>query len=243
MERRERHLDALEREVDEMAMAEHKEMVRVWRQQVKGKAESKEWSESLRLEFQRAVKALKADGNRAFANGLVPMSLGLYTRAIEALAPHRPRADIIVPNEVELGQLADAVTRLARFFELREGRGRGLLPGHGRQIGLLPDLSLLELQGNQIHGIIPNLISALNSLEHMSFARNQLTGLIPTEIGNLHRLKSLSLEDNKLNGGIPTEIGKIQTLQQARLYENNFEGTMPQEVCDLTTDEDLVYLF
>ena len=114
----------------------------------------------------------------------------------------------------------------------------------------MADLTTLELQGNHIGGSIPNLTphrgAELYNLGQMNLARNKLTGTIPSDIGDLHRLQTLFLESNKLEGSIPSEIGNLQTLKQARLCctTTNSREACPytMEVCDLTTDEDLVYL-
>jgi len=139
------------------------------------------------------------------------------------------------------GQIPTSIGHLRDLhgFYMGENKFSGTIP---RQVGLMSDLTFLELQGNDIGGTIPNLIVSLNALEHMSLGRNQLTGTIPKEIGNLHRLLTLFLEDNQFQGDVPSEIGNLQNLKQARLYENDLEGTIPQEICDLTTDEELVYL-
>mmetsp|Transcript_22948 Transcript_22948/g.48857 ORF Transcript_22948/g.48857 Transcript_22948/m.48857 type:complete len:622 (-) Transcript_22948:17-1882(-) len=149
--------------------------------------------------------------------------------------------ELALANNNFSGQIPTSVGSLKDLKGFFAGNNKlsGTIP---RQLGLMADVTKLELQGNNIGGSIPNIIAALDGLEEFKLSRNAITGTIPVDIGNLHRLQHLSLESNKLEGSVPSEIGHIQSLKQARLYDNDLEGSVPKEVCELTIEEDLIYL-
>ena len=73
----------------------------------------------------------------------------------------------------------------------------------------------------------------------MNLENNQLTGLIPQEAGNLTNLIRLRLDDNQLTGEIPVEIGSLTNLTVLTLFNNQLTGDIPQEVCDLIESNNL----
>ena len=60
----------------------------------------------------------------------------------------------------------------------------------------------LDLEENNLRGVIPPEIGNLGSLEQVFLDDNQLTGPIPPELGRLARLDCLGLSGNKLSGAI-----------------------------------------
>jgi Leucine-rich repeat (LRR) protein len=61
---------------------------------------------------------------------------------------------------------------------------------------------------------------------------NQLTGVIPPEIGNLSNLTVLSTRNNELTGEIPPEIGNLTNLSYLYLNNNQLSGIIPDEICN-----------
>ena len=94
-------------------------------------------------------------------------------------------------------------------------------------------VTLLELDANQLSGIIPSEVGNLTSLDRLSLQGNQLTGAIPAELGNLANLKELFLIGNQLTGTIPTELGNLANLKVLLLTRNQLTGSIPSELGNL----------
>ncbi|KAF3447725.1 hypothetical protein FNV43_RR08428 [Rhamnella rubrinervis] len=123
----------------------------------------------------------------------------------------------------------------------------------------LPNLSILDLHSNQLHGRIPvpppsasyidfsnNSFSSsipkvigdgLSSAIFFSLSKNRLTGVLPDSICNASYLQVLDLSNNRLSGRIPEYLSKM-TLGVLNLQRNNFSGSVPdafQDSCALQT--------
>jgi len=74
------------------------------------------------------------------------------------------------------------------YYFLKKNR---LLP---RELAFLSELRLLDLNGNELQGVIPHLmLTRLTKLEKLHLHMNDLFGNLPTEIGNLKNLKELTI--------------------------------------------------
>ncbi|KAL6647893.1 hypothetical protein ACP70R_015330 [Stipagrostis hirtigluma subsp. patula] len=131
-------------------------------------------------------------------------------------------------------------------------------------IGVLAELSLLDLSNSSLAGPIPpsignltkltsidlsqnymlngSLPAALGMLENLVtiliLSGNMLSGFIPTSIGNLTELTSLDLSYNlygSLRGCIPPILGTLGKLTQIDLSQNSFSGPIPSSLGNLTT--------
>jgi Leucine-rich repeat (LRR) protein len=66
-----------------------------------------------------------------------------------------------------------------------------LLP---RELAFLSELRLLDLNGNELQGVIPHLmLTRLTRLEKLHLHMNDLFGQLPTELGNLKALEELTM--------------------------------------------------
>ena len=66
-----------------------------------------------------------------------------------------------------------------------------LLP---RELAFLSELRVLDLNGNELQGVIPHLmLTRLSKLEKLHLHMNDLFGHVPSEIGNLKNLKELTM--------------------------------------------------
>jgi hypothetical protein len=110
---------------------------------------------------------------------------------------------------------------------LRDPEGHYSLPS---EIGLLPSLMCMALDGAHLRSVIPTEIGRLLHLRWMHLTGNRLTGKIPTELGRLGRLLDMQLEDNRLTGKIPTELGQLGQLRDLRLSWNKLTGRVPTEL-------------
>ncbi|KAF8408279.1 hypothetical protein HHK36_007428 [Tetracentron sinense] len=104
----------------------------------------------------------------------------------------------------------------------------GLIP---KEIGVLGELSHLDLSENALTGEIPVEICSLVKLEKLFLNSNRFEGSIPISIGNLTNLKWLILYDNQISGGIPSSIGSLTKLEVIRAGGNkNLQGSLPQNI-------------
>jgi Leucine-rich repeat (LRR) protein len=91
------------------------------------------------------------------------------------------------------------------------------------EIGLLTNLTTLDLACNELTGDIPPEIGNLTSLTYIDLHYNQLTG-IPPEIGNLTSLTHLNLKmavtGPHTGDAIPPEMGNLTNLTYLDLSDN-----------------------
>ena len=81
----------------------------------------------------------------------------------------------------------------------------GTLPS---ELGLLPQLTILDLADNAIGGPLPEALYTLSSsLQHLHLFRNQLTGTLSESVANLAALEKLLLGENQLSGPLPQGLG------------------------------------
>ncbi|KAL5069589.1 hypothetical protein RYX36_020476 [Vicia faba] len=101
------------------------------------------------------------------------------------------------------------------------------------------NLTYMELDNNQLAGLIPPELGSCKKLALLNLAENQLTGALPPELGNLNSLQVLKLQTNKLNGTIPIQISQLQKLSTLNLSQNSLDGPIPSE---MTANLTLLYL-
>ncbi|XP_058222985.1 putative receptor-like protein kinase At3g47110 [Rhododendron vialii] len=100
--------------------------------------------------------------------------------------------------------------------------------GHDRSLHI-------NLNGNNLGGEIPVVVSSLPSLTRLGLAQNNFRGSIPASIGNLSALSMLSLAANKLIGSIPFKLGRLFKLQFLQLSFNNLTGMVPTKLYNMSS--------
>ncbi|KAI8803842.1 hypothetical protein BJ742DRAFT_471558 [Cladochytrium replicatum] len=85
-----------------------------------------------------------------------------------------------------------------------------------------PSLKEIWLKNARMKGSITADIGLLGQLTMLEVSGNKLSGSIPAEIGNLKQLKYLLLDNNTLSGQVPLSISGLTSLISIRLVENNF---------------------
>jgi len=91
-------------------------------------------------------------------------------------------------------------------------------------------LKYLNLGDNDLHGTLPDTIALhFPNLETLDVRRNNFSGVVPANLNNLNNLKVLQLERNDFSGPIPT-LDKLVKLEALHLDHNSFTGTIPDYI-------------
>lgn len=117
------------------------------------------------------------------------------------------------------------------LIELNNNDLTGPIP---QTIGNLTDLEYFSATRNMLSGSIPSDIGGVSSLKYLYLSDNQLTGVIPPEIGNLPLFRDLYLDKNQLSGSIPATIGNPSNLTEINLSSNQLTDAIPQEIGNLS---------
>ncbi|KAI2502056.1 hypothetical protein MHU86_12375 [Fragilaria crotonensis] len=102
------------------------------------------------------------------------------------------------------------------------------------EVGLLTQLTLLDLTGNGLTGSIPSSISGLTNLNTLSFGSNQLTGTIPPSLALLTQLTFLTFFNNSLAGSAPSSFSSLTQLTSLGFDINDMSGSIPSSFSSLT---------
>ena len=92
----------------------------------------------------------------------------------------------------------------------------------------------IELWGQNLTGVLPSELAALESLQSIALPYNQMQGTIPTEYAGMKNLISLELHGNALTGKIPEQTWEAITLQMLNFAENMLSGTISTNIGLLT---------
>ena len=82
------------------------------------------------------------------------------------------------------------------------------------EIGLLTQMTYLDISGEGVHGTIPSTLGALEKLNGLSLKSTQLTGTIPSTLANLRQLSFMDLTgcNTQLTGTIPSSLCSISAI-------------------------------
>ncbi|GAU46790.1 hypothetical protein TSUD_268510 [Trifolium subterraneum] len=160
-------------------------------------------------------------------HGNLPSSLGnltsltylnLFSNAIEGDIPS------------SIGEICNL-----NILNLSENNMTGTLPKFIQGIDncpsrkLLPNLNFFDISYNQLYGEIPDWLSQLENLSHLSLSNNLFEGPIPVSLGSLHNLDTLELEGNKLNGTLPDSLGQLSKLSVLDVSSNKLTGMVSND--------------
>ena len=115
-------------------------------------------------------------------------------------------------------------------LELDANNLRGMLPA---ELGNLSKLTNLNLRSNPLNGQIPPELGDLSNLRTLRLYGTGLSGEIPRELANLTNLETLMLWSNDLSGTIPAWLDELTNLRRLDLDDNNFTGPIPPELGNL----------
>ncbi len=121
-------------------------------------------------------------------------------------------------------------------LDLDQNQLTGMIPS---RLGDLRNLQALWMRQNALIGTIPVEFTNLTDLRTLALWGNQLTGTIPTTLGDISALERLWLGGNRLTGGIPAELGRLANLESLSLWGNQLTGTIPTELRSLASLESM----
>ena len=138
-----------------------------------------------------------------------------------------------IPSEEELAMWFGVIVSEGWVVELLmlENNLTGMLPA---ELGGLPNLHRLFLQGNALSGPIPVELGDMVQLQSLYLQNNALSGSIPAELGDMAQLQELVLAGNALSGSVPAELGNLTQLQFLWLQDNVLTGELPRSLMQLT---------
>jgi hypothetical protein len=99
-----------------------------------------------------------------------------------------------------------------------------------QKLGNLRNLHVLSLGGNNFSGPILSSLCLLTNLTYLDLSYNQFSGFIPQKLGNLRNLHVLSLGGNNFSGPIPSSLWLLTNLTHLDLSYNQFIGSIPQKL-------------
>lgn len=88
-------------------------------------------------------------------------------------------------------------------------------------------VSVIELNGNNLSGAIPQGTVSCHVLERLDLANNSLMGNIPPELASIPTLSVVDLSHNELGGSIPAKFTNSSTLILFNVSFNNLSGSIP----------------
>ena len=102
------------------------------------------------------------------------------------------------------------------------------------EIGVLTQLTYLDLYSSSLSGTMPHSFSRLTNLNRLSLSNNQLSGTIPWSLSTLTNLTFLDFGSNSLTGTILSSFGNLTNLLNFVLSMNQLNGTIPSSLSRLT---------
>ncbi|KAM7276674.1 hypothetical protein ACFE04_018540 [Oxalis oulophora] len=126
-----------------------------------------------------------------------------------------PVSVIVLANNMFNGCLPPSLGKMlgnVRELILMNNKFQACLP---EEIGLLMNLTVLDVSNNNLMGELPKSITKMVNLEELNVAHNMLTGKIPEAMCDLPKLENFSYMDNFFTGE-PPECSDPRTLDGRR---------------------------
>lgn len=169
-----------------------------------------------------------------YFHGDLPLNLGTSLPKLQKLE---------IAGNLFGGHLPRSVCNASDLYviDLDENYFSGLVPS---SMGMLKELSLLNLQSNQFESFgnrdleFVHSLSNCTELQVLTLYNNKLKGQIQYSLGNLSiQLQYLFLGRNELSGGFPLGVIDLPNLISLGLENNHFTGIVPESVGTLTNLE------
>ncbi|GMH24396.1 hypothetical protein Nepgr_026239 [Nepenthes gracilis] len=95
-------------------------------------------------------------------------------------------------------------------------------------------LQFVDISGNHLTGALTPSIGLLNELTKLNLGKNRISGRIPAEILSCRKLQLLDLGSNNFTGEIPKELGQLPALEiTLNLSCNRISGEIPAQFSGL----------
>ncbi|KAL7243430.1 hypothetical protein ACSBR1_015760 [Camellia fascicularis] len=95
------------------------------------------------------------------------------------------------------------------------------------ELGALPSVHVLYLDGNLLSGQIPSQLGSLSKLTALDLSDNGLSGELPDELGHLTNLRYLWLPNNNFSGNLCQSFDQLKNMTEFDIRGNNFNGQIP----------------
>ncbi|XP_030971468.1 protein STRUBBELIG-RECEPTOR FAMILY 8 isoform X2 [Quercus lobata] len=119
-----------------------------------------------------------------------------------------------------MGYLLSGLTSL-RTLDLSDNGIHDTIPYQ-----LPPNLTSLNLAGNNLSGNLPYSLKITPTLHYLNFSRNSLSQSIGDIFANLSGLSTLDLSFNKFSGDLPVSLGLASNLSSLYLQNNQLTGSI-----------------
>lgn len=92
----------------------------------------------------------------------------------------------------------------------------------------LPSLTHLDIQKNQLIGVLPEWLGNLINLQLLDLSCNFIQGSVPPSLGNLSKLTDLILRGNNLIGTLTPNLGQLSKLVNFDVSLNHMTGILTE---------------
>ncbi|KAG8490010.1 hypothetical protein CXB51_015899 [Gossypium anomalum] len=157
-------------------------------------------------------------------NGTIPSSFG-YMSSLQVLDLSNNQLSGQIPEHMAMG------CSLLRFLVLSNNKLQGSIFS-GNFINLTR-LVVLDLNGNNFTGMIPNVLANCSDLYILDLSNNSIYGEVPSWIWNMSELAALDVSRNQLFGMLPQWRGYASNLEQVSMADNQLNGSIPRAICSL----------
>ncbi|XP_065636617.1 receptor-like protein 7 [Quercus suber] len=154
--------------------------------------------------------------------------LDLRSNMLQALPLIPPPSTLVylVADNMLQGEVSPLICKLSSLhsLDLSNNKFRGTLPHCLSNFS--NSLSILNLQGNNFHGMIPQLCAKGSRMKMIDLSQNQFEGLLPRSLLNCKMLEILNLGSNQLNDVFPSWLGTLSELRVLILRRNGLYGVV-----------------
>ncbi|KAK4595770.1 hypothetical protein RGQ29_014029 [Quercus rubra] len=146
-------------------------------------------------------------------------------RALPLIPPPSTLVFLVADNMLR-GEVSTMICKLSSLhsLDLSNNKFRGTLPHCLSNFS--NSLSILNLQGNNFHGMIPQLCAKGSRMKMIDLSQNQFEGLLPRSLSNCKMLEILNLGSNQLNDVFPSWLGTLSELRVLILRRNGLYGVV-----------------
>ncbi|XP_075657232.1 receptor-like protein 7 isoform X1 [Castanea sativa] len=154
--------------------------------------------------------------------------LDLRSNVLQALPLIPPPSTLVylVADNMLQGEVSPLICKLSSLhsLDLSNNKFRGTLPHCLSNFS--NSLSILNLHGNNFHGMIPQLCAKGSRMKMIDMSQNQFEGLLPRSLSNCKMLEILNLGSNQLNDVFPSWLGTLLELRVLILRRNGLYGAV-----------------